>query len=143
MIEKWKESVDNGGAFGALMTDLSKVFACLNHELLLAKLDTYGFDVKSVKLIQQYLSNRKQRVKVGNGYSSWKNIFYGIPQGSILGPLIFNIFLCDLFCFFEGVAVASYADDATPYTANKTSDLVVKVIEYFFEVIFKWLTSAT
>ena len=47
MIEKWKESVDNGGAFGALMTDLSKVFACLNHELLLAKLDTYGFDVKS------------------------------------------------------------------------------------------------
>ena len=137
MIEKWKESVDNGGAFGALMTDLSKVFACLNHELLLAKLDTYGFDVKSVKLIQQYLSNRKQRVKVGNGYSSWKNIFYGIPQGSILGPLIFNIFMCDLFYFLEGVSLASYADDTTPYTVNKTNDLVIKEIEHFSEVLLQ------
>ena len=69
MIEKWKESVDSGGAFGAFMTDLSKAFDCLHHELLIAKLDAYGFDIKSVKLIQQYLSNRKQRVKVGNAYS--------------------------------------------------------------------------
>ena len=59
MIEKWKESLDNGGAFGALMTDLSKVFDCLHHELLIAKLDAYDFDLKSVKLTQQYLSNRK------------------------------------------------------------------------------------
>ena len=72
MIEKWKESVDSGRVFGALMTDLSKVFDCLHHELLIAKLDAYGFDIKSVKLIKQYLSRRKQRVKVGNAYSSWK-----------------------------------------------------------------------
>ena len=97
MIEKWKESVDNGGAFGDLMTDLSKAFGCLHYGLLIAKLDAYGFDIKSVKLIQQYLSNKKQRVKVGNEYSSWNEIFYGIPQGSILGPLIFNIFVCDFF----------------------------------------------
>ena len=63
MIEKWKESVDNGGVFGALMTDLSKAFNCLHHELLLAKLDAYSFDTKSVKLIQQYLSNRKKKLK--------------------------------------------------------------------------------
>ena len=72
MIEKCKESVDSGWAFGALMTDLSKAFDCLHHELLIAKLDAYGFDIKSVKLIQQYLSNRKQKVKVGNTLSSWK-----------------------------------------------------------------------
>ena len=72
MIEKWKESVDSGRVFGALMTDLSKVFDCLHHELLIAKLDAYGFDIKSVKLIKQYLSRRKQRVKVDNAYSSWK-----------------------------------------------------------------------
>ena len=81
MIEKWKESVDSGGAFGALMTGISKAFDCLHHELLVAKLDAYGFDKKSLKLFQQYLSNRKQRVNVGNAYSSWKEIFYGIPKG--------------------------------------------------------------
>ena len=66
MVEKWKESADSCGAFGTLMTDLSKAFDCLHHELLIAKLDAYGFDKKSVKLIQQHLSNRKQRFKVGN-----------------------------------------------------------------------------
>ena len=92
--------------------------------------------MKSVKLIQQYLSNRKQRVKVGNAYSSWKESFYGIPPGSILGPFIFSIFLCDLFYFLEGVVGASYVDDTTPYTANKTNDLVMKEIEHFSEVLF-------
>ena len=65
MKEKWKESVDNIGMFGAFMTDLSKAFDCLHHELLIAKPDANGFDLKSMRLIQQYLSNRKQRVKVG------------------------------------------------------------------------------
>ena len=137
-IEKWKESVDNGGTFGALVTDLPKAFDSLHHELLVAKLEAYGFDIKSVKLIQQYRSNRKQRVKVGNSYSSWKEIFYGIPQGSILGSLIFNIFFCNLFYFLERAAVASYADDTTPYIINRTNDLVIKEIDYFFEVLFKW-----
>ena len=72
MIEKWKKSLDNDGMFVALMTDLSKVFDCLHHELLIAKLDSYGFDIKSVKLIRKYLSKRKQRVKPGNAYSSRK-----------------------------------------------------------------------
>ena len=83
--------------FGALKTDLSKAFDCLHHELVIARLDAYGFDIKSVKLIQQYLSNRKQRVKVSNAYSSWKEIFYGIPQESIRGPLIFAIFCVSYF----------------------------------------------
>ena len=76
-------------------------------------------DIKPMKLIQQQLSNKKQRVKVGNVHSSWKEIFYGISQVFLLGPIFFNIFLCDLFYFLEGVAVASYADDTTPYGANK------------------------
>ena len=67
-----------------------------------------------------------------------RKFFYGIPQGSIFGQLIFNIFFCDLFYFLEGVSVASYADDTTPHTANKTNDLVIKEIEHFSEVLFKW-----
>ena len=76
IAEKWKGSVDNGGVFGTLMTEISKAFDCLHHELLIAKPDTYGFYLKSMRLVQQYLSKRKQ--KADNAYSSWKEICYGI-----------------------------------------------------------------
>ena len=79
LIEKWKKSVDNGGAFGALLTDLSKAFDFLPHELLIAMLDAYGFDKSSLKLIHTYLSNRKQRVKINDTYSSWSEILFGVP----------------------------------------------------------------
>ena len=62
LIEKWKKSVENGGAFGTILTDLSNVFDCLPHELLIAKLDAQVFDKLSLKLIHRYLYNRKQRV---------------------------------------------------------------------------------
>ena len=78
LIEKWKKRVDNGGAFGALLTDLSKAFDCLPHELLIAKLDAYGFDKSSLKLVHSYLSNRKQRVN--DRYSSWSEILFGFHK---------------------------------------------------------------
>ena len=90
MIEKWKTAVDNGGVFAA-MTDHSKAFDCIPHDLIIAKLAACGFDTNAQRLIHNYLSNRKQRVKINTAYSIWKDIFYGVPQGSILGPLLFNI----------------------------------------------------
>ena len=70
MLEKWKRAVDNGKAFGLLLTDLSKAFDCLSHELLLAKLHAYGFSFAALRLIHSYLTNRKQRTKVNSSYSS-------------------------------------------------------------------------
>ena len=93
MIEKWRETLDQGGAYGALLTDLSKAFDCLLYDLLIAKLHAYGLDTKSLKLMLSYLTNRKQRVKINDTYSSSSKILFGVPQGSILGPLLFNIFM--------------------------------------------------
>ena len=81
------------------MTDLSKVFNCIRHDLIIAKLEAYGFHKDALKLTHDYLSNRKQRVKVNDAYSSWKDIFYGVSQEFILGPLLFSKHLSDLFCF--------------------------------------------
>ena len=97
VLEKWKRPVDDGKAFGLLLTDLSKAFDCLSHELLLAKMHAYGFSFAALTLIHSYLTNRKEKTKVNSSYSSWEEILFGVHQGSKLGPLLFNIFLCDMF----------------------------------------------
>ena len=131
MIEKWKIFIDNGGLCGALLTDLSKAFDCLPHDLLLAKLHAYGIDTKSLNLLSSYLSNRKQRVRVGNFYSSWHDILTGVPQGSIFEPLLFNIFLCDLFLFLTETEIASYADDNTPFSCQYDPTNIRAVATHF------------
>ena len=141
MIVKWRESVNKGGAFAVLSTDLSNTFDCLPHELLIAKLHAYGFDMRSLNLMYNYLPNRKQRVKAGGTYISWQEILCGVPQGSSLGPLLFNIFLWDLFYFFEGTDIASYADNATPYNANLTQELVINKLKETSSIVLRGLTT--
>ena len=141
LIEKWKKSVYNGGAFGALLTDLSKAFDCLPHELLIVRLDAYGFDKSSLKLIHSYLTNRKQRVKINRISSSWSEILFGVQQGSILGPLLFNIFICDIFHFLEDFDIANYADDSTPYCASKSAEFVVNNLEQSSAILFERLNN--
>ena len=101
MLEAWKKALDEKKNAGAILTDLSKAFDCLNHDLLTAKLRAYGFDQDALIFIYSYLKERRQRTKIGSSYSTWKEIKYGAPQGSILGPLLFNIFLNDIFLFHK------------------------------------------
>ena len=109
MLETWKRSVDKGKVFGALLRDLSKAFDCLDHELLTAKLNAYGFSLPALRLINDYLSNRKQRTKIENTYSAWLDIIFMVPQSSILGPLLFNVFLADLFFTVNEIDIPSYS----------------------------------
>ena len=140
MLEKWKSSVDKGSSFGALLTDLSKAFHCLLHELLIAKLHAYGFSLNALRLVHSYLTNRKLRTKINTKYSSSEEILFGVPQESILGPLLSNIFLCDLFFIMNKTEFASYADDNTPYTSGQNIDNVIRSLENDSVRLFKWFS---
>ena len=111
MLDTWKKAIDEKKVAGAILTGLSKAFDCLNHNLLLAKLNAYGFDNYSLNFIGSYLKERKQRTKVGHSYSTWNELKFGVTQGSILGLLLFNIFLNDIFYFIENSKIANYADN--------------------------------
>ena len=99
LINKWHSCLDNSGVVGTILMDLSKAFDCLPHKLILEKLHAYGVDIKSLKFLLDstlHLSNRTQGVKLDSTFSSWLKILLGVPQGSILVPLFFNIFLNDM-----------------------------------------------
>ncbi len=111
VLDKWKKALDNNEFAGALLIDLSKAFDCMQHALLVAKMKAYGLSSDACKFISSYLCNRFQRVRISDERSSWKPLTKGVPQGSCLGPLLFNIFMNDIFYFIEKTLLVNYADD--------------------------------
>ena len=138
MLENWKKSLDSKKQVGAVLTDLSKAFDCLNHDLLIAKFEAYGFNTQALIFIQDYLSNRSQRTKINSEYSSYRDIKYVGPQGSILGPLLFNIFLNDIFFFVNDSNITNYADDNTPYAAEDSVEKLLETLERETNILIEW-----
>ena len=138
MIKKWRRSVEGDGQAGALLTDLSKGFDCIDHELLIPKLYAYGFDKNSSYFINSYLKGRKQRTKINSSYRVFAEILFGVPQGSILGSLLFNIYICDLFIENSDIDIANYADDNTQYVCSSDFHSVFFKLQKNIERIFRW-----
>ena len=106
--------------------------------MLIAKLNAYGLSLPALTLVHNYLESRKQRTKNGTAHSLWEEIFSGVPQGSILDPLLFNIFLCDLFLTIEGNYFTNYADDTTPYVIGNNAEEVVSELKTITQKLFIW-----
>ena len=128
MTEIWHKCLDENKIVGAALMNQSKAFDCLPHDLLVAKLEAYGLDTKTLKLMLSYLSGRKQCVKSRNSFSLLKLIPSDIPQGSILGPILFNIFMNDIF-FLLSFDLHNFADDNTVTAVAETVQDLINSLE--------------
>ena len=136
-----EKKLDDKKFVGAVLMDLSKAFDCVPHDLLIAKMHAYGFEKDVLVFFYSYLKRRKQCVKINNIYSSFQVLLSGVPQGSILGPVLFNIFINDLFFWIENAELHNFADDNTISAfADSIKDLVKK-LECESNTAIEWFTA--
>ena len=140
LLQKWQKCLDaSDGIVETLLMDLSKAYDCVNHDLIIAKLEAYGVGENSLRPIQNYLSQRQQRVKVGSSFSEWLEIILGIPQGSILGSILFNVFINDLLLFIKETDICNFADDTTLYACGKELDTMSFKLKIETNRAMQWL----
>jgi hypothetical protein len=137
-LEDWRMALDNNQYAAAILIDLSKAFDCLPHDLLLSKLKAYGLSSNALEIMSSYLTNRKQSVRIGTHTSKWSEIAKGVPQGSILGPLLFNVFINDIFQVVDHSTMYNYADDNTLFNCHKDVETVKANLEHDASKVIQW-----
>ena len=138
MIETWRKCLDENKIVSATLMDLSKAIDCLPHDLLVAKLEAYSLDTKTLKHMLSYLSGHKQCIKIRNCFSLLKLILSDIPQGSILGPILFNIFMNDIF-FLLGSDLHNFADDNNVIAVAETIQDLMNSLEVKTGNAIEWM----
>ena len=117
--------------------DLLKAFGTLYHDLLVAKREAYGLSINSLTYTGRYLNLLLQRTGVKNSFSPWKDITAGVPQGSILGPLLFRIYINSIFLFVDTAILGNYADDTTLYSIQNNPKSNQEILNYNFTTLQK------
>ena len=121
--------------------DLSKAFVSLPINLLIAKLAAYGVCINSLKLLQSYITERKQMVKVSGYFSSWRPLNQDVAQGSILEPLLFNLFLNDIFLFIQEGSLCNFAHDNTISISAVNADEIHRLVQHNTNKCIDWFNS--
>ena len=138
LIEEWRKSLDNSFVVGAVLTALSKAFDYIPHDPLIAKLSAYNFSDETLSYIYSQLTNHRQCIRINNTHSQLKTIISGVPQGSILRPILFNLSITDLFFFVALASPYNFTGGNTlPKFATPVSRLI-KILESESEVVIDW-----
>ena len=133
-----QRELDESGYVGTISMGLSKAYDCIPHQLLIDKLEAYGFHKNSLNLLADYFSGRKQRTKIDSVFSEWWKIICGIPRGSILGLLLFDDFINDLFLFVLKCDISNFAVDSTIYSCNKLLNKILVNLCFDLKGVFMW-----
>ncbi|KAK3099494.1 hypothetical protein FSP39_005280 [Pinctada imbricata] len=138
MTENWLSEIDNGNLTGTVYLDFSKAFDLVNHDILLQKLQMYQFDDSSLNLLKSYLKNRCQEVRLGKYVSNKTELIAGVPQGSVLGPLLFILFINDMPLIVKKSIIDIFADDATLQNSSQKIDEINKNLQTDIDYIQAW-----
>lgn len=141
-VEQLKAMLDKGVVVGAIFLDLKRAFDTVNHNILLSKLSTHNISDETLRWFKSYLENRKHCTRFKSTMSSFVDCSVGVPQGSILGPLLFSVYINDLPAICPEVHVQMYADDAVIYVHAKLSQEAAAVLQGAMENISDWMVQS-